>query len=202
MIQGLQINIKDISLEEKKLRQESLNLFKEKGFPNKRLEEWKFTDLNKIIDNNFKDLKTNNQITKDLKIEEFKDFQHNSIILIDGTLKSYNFKYEDKTKIEIKNYSKGLIKKFKTKNPLINLNDALYAGGYYLEILENYDLKKPLIIYNYFSNNLKNEIVNNKNLIILNNNCGIEIVEFNTDVSKNNFIQNNYTNIEIGENST
>ena len=107
-----------------------------------------------------------------------------------------------KKKIEIKNYSKGLIKKFKTKNPLINLNDALYAGGYYLEILENYDLKKPLIIYNYFSNNLKNEIVNNKNLIILNNNCGIEIVEFNTDVSKNNFIQNNYTNIEIGENST
>ena len=201
MNQDFEINIKDITSEEKKLRQESLNLFNEKGFPNKRLEEWKFTDFSQIIENNFQELKTNNQIYNKLDIKELKDFDHNSIILIDGILKNYNFKHEDNKNLKIKNYSAGLIKKFKTTNPLINLNNALSTGGFFLEISENYNFKKPLIIYNYFSNNLKNKIVNNKNLIILNNNCNLEIVEFNADISKNNFIQNNYTSVEIGENS-
>ena len=48
--------IKNISLEEKKSREESLKIFYSQGFPNKRLEEWKFTDLNKIIGDNFDQL--------------------------------------------------------------------------------------------------------------------------------------------------
>ena len=51
-MENLQFNIekiKNISLEEKKSRKESLNIFNKEGFPNKRLEEWKFTDFNKII---------------------------------------------------------------------------------------------------------------------------------------------------------
>ena len=46
-------NIKNIPSPEKKMRQESLKLFNNVGFPNKRSEEWKFTDLNKIISENF-----------------------------------------------------------------------------------------------------------------------------------------------------
>jgi Fe-S cluster assembly protein SufD len=51
-------NIKNISLEEKKSREESLNLFHKEGFPSKKLEDWKFTDLNKIIIENFKELQS------------------------------------------------------------------------------------------------------------------------------------------------
>ena len=71
-----------------------------------------------------------------------------------------------------------------------------------MEILNNYKFNKPVIIYNYFNDSCKNKIINNRNLIILNNNCNLELVELNSDVSKNNFIQNNYTSIEVGENST
>ncbi len=202
MNKNFEINIKNISPKEKKLREESLNLFNEKGFPNKRLEEWKFTDFSKIIENNFKELKINNQIDKSLVIKELKNFEHNSIFLIDGILSKFNFAHEDKQKFRIKEYSTGLIKKFKTANPLINLNNALSTGGFFLEISENYNFKKPLIIYNYFSNNLKNKMVNNKNLIKLNNKSNLEIVEINADISKNNYMQNNYTRIEIGNNST
>ena len=49
-------NIKNISLEEKNSREESLKIFNKEGFPNKRLEDWKFTDFNKIINENFNDL--------------------------------------------------------------------------------------------------------------------------------------------------
>ena len=38
------------------LRKKKLSEFKEKGFPNKNTEEWKFTDMNSILNNNFKQL--------------------------------------------------------------------------------------------------------------------------------------------------
>ena len=54
-------NIKNISLDEKKLRKKNLDLFFQNGFPNKKNEDWKFTDLNSILGKNF-----NNIINKEL----------------------------------------------------------------------------------------------------------------------------------------
>ncbi len=103
MILDFELNsdiIKNISLEEKKFREESLKLFNKKGFPNKRSEEWKFTDLNKIIEENFKELKSNISISKkNAFLDLIKDFEHNYIILNNGVLKSENFQHEDKKKL-------------------------------------------------------------------------------------------------------
>ena len=41
--------------------EKNLNLFLETGLPNKKDENWKFTDLNQIIKGNFKNI-INNQI--------------------------------------------------------------------------------------------------------------------------------------------
>ena len=90
--------IKNISLEEKKSREESLKIFNKEGFPNKRLEEWKFTDLNKIINDNFNDLSSFHQVKNQNTIYELKDFEHNSIILINGIFQSSNFNFENKKK--------------------------------------------------------------------------------------------------------
>ena len=57
-------NIKDLSLEEKNLRKKNLDLFIQKGFPNKKNEDWKFTDLNTILEKNF-----NNIVNKDFTSE-------------------------------------------------------------------------------------------------------------------------------------
>ena len=117
MIQDFANNInkiKNISLEEKKNREKNLKLFNEKGFPSKRLEEWKFTDLDKIINKNFKDLKSNIPLHNNHKINLIKDFEHNSIILINGVLKSSDFKYEDKNKIKISEF-REILKEEKKK---------------------------------------------------------------------------------------
>ena len=60
-------NIKDLSLEEKNLRKKNLDLFSQNGFPNKKDEDWKFTDLNSILEKNF-----NNIVNKDLLLEDKK----------------------------------------------------------------------------------------------------------------------------------
>ena len=48
--------IKKITLEEKNFRVKNLEFFKTNGFPNKRLEDWKFSDFRDIVDKNFKEL--------------------------------------------------------------------------------------------------------------------------------------------------
>jgi Fe-S cluster assembly protein SufD len=192
-------NIKNISLEEKKLRKESLNLFAKEGFPNKRIEEWKFTDLNKIINNNFKELQSENKIDFNKQVDLINDFEHNSIVLINGVLNSNNFQHEDTKKIIISPFKDTLTKHIKSKNSLINLNNALFKGGYSLEILSNYKFNKPLIVYNYSTENLKNKIFNNKNLIIMNSNSELNLIELNSESSEGNFILNNYTKISVGK---
>ena len=41
---------------QKEIKEKNIDNFLKKGFPNKRLEDWKFSDLKQIISNNFEDL--------------------------------------------------------------------------------------------------------------------------------------------------
>ena len=54
--------IKNLSLEEKILRKKNLDLFYQNGFPNKKNEDWKFTDLK----SNYFNKNFNNYCKKDL----------------------------------------------------------------------------------------------------------------------------------------
>ena len=59
MKQIYDFNIKEIenlSLEEKTFRQKNLDLFYKSGFPSKQAEDWKFTDLNSILNKNFQSI--------------------------------------------------------------------------------------------------------------------------------------------------
>ena len=119
--------------------------------------------------------------------------------MINGILHSHSFKYENAEKIKIKEFSINSKNTIIKKNSLVNLNDALFEGGFSLEINQNYRCNKPLIIYNYFSKNLENVIINSKNSIKLNIESSLDLVEYNFGASKFNFVNNNHTNITIGE---
>ena len=70
------------------------------------------------------------------------------------------------------------------------------TGGYSLEIVKNYKLKKPLVIYNNFSNSLKEKIVNYKNSIILNENSELNLINYINNSSKENFMVNTIEKIK------
>ena len=206
MLQNFQINseeidkIKKITSEEKNFRIKNLKFFQNSGFPNKRQEDWKFSDFQNIVNNNFDELKVENITSNIHKIKTLEDFDHNFIFLINGNLHSSNFDYEEKNKIKIKKY-KCNTDYLPSKNPLICLNHALADGGYSLEIEENYKFKKVLVIYNFFTNNIKNKILNNKNEIKLKKNSELHIIEYTINESKDKFINNTYENIILKENS-
>ena len=66
-----------------------------------------------------------------------------------------------------------------------------------MEIVKNYKLKKPLVIYNDFSNSLKENIVNYKNSIILNENSELNLINYINNSSKENFMVNTIENVKI-----
>ena len=98
--------LKDFSYsdQEKKFKETNFNEFLKQGFPNRKLENWKFSDLNQIIKSNigeltfYNDYKKENQIDK---IELISELEHNKIIIVDGKIEKIDFKFEDQDKIEV-----------------------------------------------------------------------------------------------------
>ena len=83
--------IKNLSPEEKIVRQKNLDLFYKSGFPNKQAEDWKFTDLNLILNKNFSSLSNEVDFESSKELEIIKYFEHNNIFLINGKIISKNF---------------------------------------------------------------------------------------------------------------
>ena len=102
MNQNFEINsnqidkIKKITSRQKEFRIKNLELFKAAGFPNKKFEDWKFSDFNEIVRKNFDYLETSEIKSEINKINLIKDFKHNFIIVVNGKLNSSNFDHEVK----------------------------------------------------------------------------------------------------------
>ena len=193
--------IKNLSLEEKIVRKKNLDLFYKSGFPTKQVEDWKFTDLNLILNKNFDSISNdvNSESNRDLEIIE--NFEHNYIFLTNGKIISSSFEYEEKNKILIKDFNQKEIVNLDQVNTLILLNNALSSGGFSLEVTKNYKVKKPLIVYNYFSKDLKNKILNNKNSIKLNEGSELMLIDYNDSNIQSNFIRNAIDIVSLGENA-
>ena len=197
-------SIKNLNLTDKKvkLRKRNLESFIEKGFPNRRVEEWKFSDLNQIISSNIKELSFFNKTVDQSDFDEniiLKNFDHNKIIFINGLLFKTDFEHEEKNNIEIIE-NDDLESIDDTKNSLIHLNSAFRNSYLKITIKEGYLLKKPLIIYHNNNDKTSQKAINQKIDFILENNSSLKIINIFDEKSKNNFI-NIYNKFQIGKNS-
>jgi len=194
-------NIKGLSSEEKEFRNKELDLFDKSGFPNKREEAWKFTDLNTILSKNFSNITNDYRSLKEKKFELIKEFDHNYLFVLDGKLVSNEFNFEEKDKVFIKEYNYKKQISVNNQNSLNLLNNALASGGYSLEISKNYKFRKPLVIYNHFSENIKEQIISYKNSLILNENSELTIINYMDNNSKNNFFVNSFDYFKLKKDS-
>ena len=179
-----------------------LNKFLEMGFPNKKLENWKFSDLSQIIQKNIGELDFYNDYSLTNKVDTsiFEDqIEHNKIIFINGKLEKVDFNYEDQNKVEIDEHFE-----FRTvsgdDNSLLSLNNAFTNKCYKIVIKKNYSLKKPLVIYHTTNNKIKSKNINLKLEFQLEHNSSLRIVDLFNDDSENNFI-NIFYNFNLEENA-
>ena len=196
--------LKDFSYseQEKKFKETNFKEFLKQGFPNRKLENWKFSDLNQIIKSNigeltfYNDYKKENQIDK---IELISELEHNKIIIVDGKIEKIDFKFEDKDKIEILvEQGEETIKE--NINSLINLNNAFSNKFCKIIIKKNYSLKKPLVIYHSTNKNTQSKNTNSRIDFKLGENACLRLIDIFKDNSDKNFL-NIYYNFELDKSS-
>ena len=196
--------LKDFSYsdQEKKFKETNFKEFLKKGFPNRKLENWKFSDLNQIIKSNigeltfYNDYKKENQIDK---IELISELEHNKIIIVDGKIEKIDFKFEDKDKVEVLvEQGEETIKE--NINSLINLNNAFSNKFCKIIIKKNYSLKKPLVIYHSTNKNTQSKNTNSRIDFKLEENACLRLIDIFKDNTEKNFL-NIYYNFELDKSS-
>ena len=106
-------SIKNLSLSQKdiEIKKFCLENFIDKGFPNRKEEDWKFSDLNQIIKNNIGELSFYNDQASTNKVDTsvFVDgLEHNKIVFINGRIEKIDFDYEKKDQIEMQKLAVGV----------------------------------------------------------------------------------------------
>ena len=181
-----------------KLKKNFLNKFIKNGFPSRKLENWKFSDINQIIQKNIGELSFYNDYSSSNKIDTsiFVDgLEHNKIVFINGRLEKIDFSYEDKNKVEI-NESSNFKNNLENNNSLTDLNSAFINKSYIILIKKNYSLKKPLIVYHSTNNKIKSKNINLRLDFQLEQNSSLRLIDFFYHISKKNFI-NVFNNFDL-----
>ena len=182
------------------LKKEFLNKFIKEGLPGKNLENWKYSDLSKIIKTEIGDLSFYNNISSPNKIDPsmyLSGLEHNSIVFINGRAEKIDLQFEEKDKVKISEDFE-LEKTSSNINSLVNLNNAFTEKNFILTVKENYPFKKPLVIYHYTNKKIKSQNLNLRLNFELEKNTSLKLIDILDDFSEKNFI-NTFYNFKLNQ---
>jgi len=184
------------------LKKMYLNKFLETGFPTRKLENWKFSDLSQIIKKNIGELSFYNDYSFPNKVDTsifVEGLEHNKIVFINGRVEKVDFTHEDHDKIEINDDFK-FVNRSEDNNSLLSLNNAFTNKCYKITVKKNYSLKKPLVVYHSTNNEITSRNINLKLEFQLEQNSSLRLIDLFNDGAENNFI-NIFYNFDLKENA-
>ena len=184
------------------LKKMYLNKFLETGFPTRKLENWKFSDLSQIIKKNIGELSYYNDYSLPNKVDTsifVEGLEHNKIVFINGRVEKVDFTHEDHDKIEINDDFK-FVNRLEDNNSLLSLNNAFTNKCYKITVKKNYSLKKPLVVYHSTNNKITSRNINLKLEFQLEQNSSLRLIDLFNDGAENNFI-NIFYNFDLKENA-
>ena len=196
------ISTSNFSNQEIKLKKEALDNFLKNGFPSRKLENWKFSDINQIIQKNigelafYNDYNIENEINDDIFI---KEIEHNKIVIVNGKVERLSFEYEESDKINLTTLN-NFNQNPNDDNSLLSLNNSFSNKIHNILVKKNYSFKKPLIIYQITNEKVSNTNINFQLNFELEENSSIKIINLSDDNSEKNFI-NNLFNFNLDKNA-
>ena len=196
------IEASDLSKSDIELKRQYLDKFLENGFPSRKLENWKFSDLDQIIKKNISDLSFYNDNSLPNKVDTsifVNSLEHNKIIFVNGRIEKIDLNYEDQDKIKVDDNYK-LENKLESNNSLLSLNNALTNKCYKIIVKKDYNLNKPLVVYHTTNNKIKSKNINLKLDFKLEQNSSLRLIDLFHDSAENNFI-NIFYNFDLKENA-
>ena len=196
IVKNLNLSQKDIEI-----KKFYLDNFINRGFPNRKEEDWKFSDLNQIIKKDIGELSFYSDYTDTNKVDTsvFVDgLEHNKIVFINGRIEKIDFNYEQKDKIEIVDQPESINKS--NNNSLSDLNNAFTDKSFKILVKNDYQLVKPLIIYHTTNSKIWSKNINLRLEFELDKNSSLRLIDLFNDTSEKNFL-NIFYNFDLKENA-
>ncbi len=192
----------------------ALESFLAKGFPTKKDEEYKYTNLREITekDYNFSPNLSNNISRPQLEALHFGEEHFDYLIFINGLL------HKEYSKISIENAEfltlnhafnnekyapliSEYLNKITADTAFCKLNSAFANNGFFLHIPKNVVIEKPIHIYYISENQTENTFYNTRNLLIAEEGSKVEILESHHNFDSNFVFTNSVTEIFAGKNA-
>jgi Fe-S cluster assembly protein SufD len=196
------------------IKKEAINYFKQKGFPTRKDEEWRYTNISPLLKRNYR-LQTGGDELKENDIKKFliKGLDVNLIVIVNG-------KYSEllsKIKTEDKFYVNSLKKSFDEQKELVlkyfakssgNLNDSFTAlntafadDGVLIHIPKNTIVEKPFLILNLTGSESSEILANTRNIIVTEANSQATVIDLYHNFGNNYSFSNALTEVFVKENS-
>jgi Fe-S cluster assembly protein SufD len=199
------------------LRKDALNHFKTLGFPNRKEEEWKYTDIAPIIKHDFQQVFSKEK--SDLIREDIEEFlipglNADTIVLVNGKysddlsniksdskqLSICSFKEAQNNHSKIFNTHFSKYADYKT-NGFTALNTAFAYDGVFIYVPDGNIIKEPVIILNISDTKIPHLFIQPRNLFVIGKNSSVTFLDFQYTIGDNDSFNNTVTEILTDKNS-
>ncbi|MBP6385647.1 MAG: Fe-S cluster assembly protein SufD [Pseudarcicella sp.] len=192
------------------VRKKAFETFENLSFPTTKHEEWKYSNVKNLINQNFTFSSKNNFTEKSLDVFEIPNLEGNILYFINGIYNENLSKIvSPASEITIMKLSDATVKfpelvssHFNTYNDnTINafsaLNTALASEGVFVHVPENSFVVQPIIVRYITDSNSENVGFNNRNLIIVEKNAELQIAESFRSIGENSVFTNIITEFYV-----
>ena len=190
------------------IRSEAIKQFESIGFPNKKLENWKYTSLKNLLNTDYNVLPEINNVLEFKNIKKYliDDIDSYKIIFVDGKYCSHLSETthegmdicilsaaltQSKYELIIENY----FNKIALKDGITSLNTAFSNEGAFIHIPKNKFVEKPIQIIHFSTGNEASLMFQPRNMIVVDENSQVQIIERHQSLSENKVFTNSVTEI-------
>ena len=190
------------------VRSEAIKQFESIGFPNKKLENWKYTSLKNLLNTDYSVLPEINNVLEFKNIKKYliDDIDSYKIIFVDGKYCSHLSETthegmdicilsaaltQSKYELIIENY----FNKIALKDGITSLNTAFSNEGAFIHIPKNKFVEKPIQIIHFSTGNEASLMFQPRNMILVDENSQVQIIERHQSLSENKVFTNSVTEI-------
>jgi len=186
------------------------------GFPQRKMEDWRFTNINSIISNNYRQIFEVPSELSNKEVEEFAipGLDANLIVLINGKYSESHSKIITKdnnifigTLKEAQKYNRELVEKYFAQyadyrhDGFTALNTAYSLDGIFIHIGKSIEIKEPVLILNIADSKQSEIIFYPRILAVADEGSSASIIELHESRGNNFSFSNAVTEIYSGKNS-
>lgn len=195
------------------LRNTAFDLFKSKGFPTPKDEDWKFTNLTPFLADDY------SFAAPAVAVEELQAIVNKALIpgldvwtlvVLNGEIQPALSALPEAAQVTVQSlcnisnasvFNDYLKISAEDQNAMVALNTALFKDGYFIELNKNVVLDKPIHIIQIYTAE-ENALVQQRNLVVVNQHAKAELVETSVVIQESGLLfVNSVSHMVLKENA-